>query len=136
MAQNSIRRITMIIVDTNSFDISMTRGDTAQIVFSAIDESGDNYSPNVGDVLTFSVAKKYGAEPLFSVSNTYNGDATAWWTITIGEDVWVDDEENDKFKFTDYVYDVQITTSTDIYTIIGKTDEISPRFRVWGEVAE
>lgn len=126
----------MIIVDTNSFDISITRGDTAQIVFSAIDENGENYSPNVGDVLTFSVAKKYGADPLFSVSNTYNGDAAAWWTITIGTDEWLDDDGSDKFKFADYVYDVQITTSTNTYTIIGKTDEISPQFRVWGEVAE
>lgn len=65
----------------------------------------------------------------------YMRDCDEFWTITIEKDDWLDDDGNDKFKFSDYVYDVQIDTSSGSETIIGKTDDITPTFRVLGEVA-
>ena len=128
----------MIIVDTNSFDIAITRGDTATIVFSAKDEGGNTYVPVLGDSLKFSVAKKWGADPLFTIENVMAADANAFWSIVIDDTAWETAREafGGDMKFGDYVYDVQLTTSTKTETIIGKTDELSPRFRVWGEVSE
>lgn len=66
----------------------------------------------------------------------YVMDWATFWTAEITKDKWLDDSGNDKFKFADYVYDVQVSTTTGDFTIIGKTDDINPTFRVLGEVAE
>lgn len=66
----------------------------------------------------------------------YVKDWASFWTINITADKWLNDDGSDKFKFADYVYDVQVGTSTGADTIIGKTDDLSPTFRVLGEVAE
>ena len=129
----------MLNIDTETMLIELTRGDTANIVFSAVDKDGNTYEPTGGDILTFAVAKKVGAEPLSFVANEYDGvDEEGFWTITIGavdSDFWTDESGADKFKFADYVWDVQLTTSTGVDTIIGKTSTLSPKFRVLGEVA-
>ena len=129
----------MLNIDTTTMLIELTRGDTANIVFSAVDGEGNTYEPSGGDILTFAVAKKVGAEPLSSVANEYDGvDEDGFWTITIGavdSDFWTDESGADKYKFADYVWDVQLTTSTGVDTIIGKTSTLSPTFRVLGEVA-
>jgi len=175
----------MLAIDTSTMMIALTRGDSASIVFSAVDKEGNLWNPSaVTDQLKFSVAKKVGAEPLFEIVNTYDGtvdydevdidentynahpawyytesggvytkctaedaydsnetyymlDCGDFWIITIDEDAWNEAAEKlgTEMKFTDYVYDVQISTSTGADTIIGKTDTITPIFRVWGEVA-
>ena len=56
-------------------------------------------------------------------------DETAFWTINIPASV------TKEMKFADYAYDVQIISGSSVTTIIGKTDTITPTFRVWGEVA-
>ena len=120
----------MLAIDTSKMLIELTRGDTANIVFSAQTASGETYSPNEGEKLTFAVAKKVGQTPIFSITNTMASSSTAFWTVGI-------EASNTKsMKFGDYVWDLQLTTSTGTDTIIGKTDSISPTFRVWGEVAE
>lgn len=124
----------MLKIDSDKMIIAMTRGDTANIVFSAVDENGTTYIPQVDDKITFSVAKKVGADPLFSpIINTMTDDATKFWTITI------EPAHTNPLKFGDYVFDVQLTRHEDnkevIDTIIGTTDEIQPIFRVWGEVS-
>ena len=65
----------------------------------------------------------------------YMLDCDDFWTIDITKDKWLNDDGTDIFKFADYVYDVQVTTSGGAITIIGKTDDVSPTFRVLGEVA-
>lgn len=59
----------------------------------------------------------------------YTLDSTDFWTITIPS------ASTNELKFGDYVYDVQLTNSSGVDTIIGKTDTISPTLRIWGEVA-
>lgn len=127
----------MLEIDTNTMRISLTRGDSASIVFGAVDANGTAWNPTEGDEkISFSVAKKWGGDVLMNIENVYDGnDLDAFWTITINTDDWLDDNGNDKFKFSDYVYDVQINTSSGADTIIGKTDDLSPTFRVLGEVA-
>ena len=121
----------MISIDVNKMLIALTRGDSASITFSATDSEGQDYEPSEGDILTFAVAKKVGADPLFSISNTYDGvDDDAFWTILI------EPEHTAELGFKDYAWDIQLQTSTGIDTIIGRTDTLSPTFRVWGEVAQ
>lgn len=172
----------MLKINTETYLIEITRGDTATIVFSATQDDGTTYEPQLNDVLTFAVAKKVGGEPLMEIKNTYDGnpyteveidsttfnadktkyytksgstytqcqstdsynsaetyyvrDFASFWSVFISSGDWLDDSGADKFKFADYVYDVQIETGENVETIIGKTDEINPIFRVWGEVAK
>lgn len=119
----------MFEIDTEKFLIEITRGDTASIVFGAKDKEGNDYEPTEGDELKLAVAKKVGADPIFSVVNTMDDDAEEFWTINIPSAV------TKEMKFADYAYDVQIISGSSVTTIIGKTDTITPTFRVWGEVA-
>ena len=119
----------MFNINTETYLIELTRGDSASIIFGAKDAQGNDYIPVSGDELKFAVAKKVGADPIFEVANTMDGDADAFWTINIPASVTSD------MKFTDYAYDVQLKSGSSVTTIIGQTDSITPTFRVWGEVA-
>ena len=120
----------MFNINTEKYLIELTRGDSASIIFGAKDAQGNNYIPVAGDELKFAVAKKVGADPIFEVANTMDGDADAFWTINIPASVTSD------MKFADYAYDVQLKSGSSVTTIIGQTDSITPTFRVWGEVAK
>lgn len=123
----------MLKIDSEKMMICLTRGDTANIVFSAIDDTGTTYVPVEHDVLRFAVAKKVGADPLFERTNIMDNDADEFWTIQIQP------ANTNSLKFGDYAFDVQLTRynngEPEVDTIIGATDEINPIFRVWGEVA-
>ena len=120
----------MFNINTETYLIELTRGDSATIIFGAKDARGRDYIPVAGDELKFAVAKKVGADPIFEVANTMDGDAESFWTINIPASVTSD------MKFTDYAYDVQLKSGSSVTTIIGQTDSITPTFRVWGEVAK
>lgn len=126
----------MINIDENKYLIELTRGDTANIVFSAVHEDGTEYEPQEGDKLKFSVSKKYGGEILFSVENTMEDEEEKFWNIEITP------EKTKDMKFADYYFDVQLEVydanadSYQVVTIIGKTDSMTPKFRLWGEVSE
>ena len=120
----------MFNINTETYLIELTRGDSASIIFGAKDAQGNDYIPVVGDELKFAVAKKVGADPIFEVANTMGDDAESFWTINIPASVTSD------MKFTDYAYDVQLKSGASVTTIIGQTDSITPTFRVWGEVAK
>lgn len=138
----------MLKIDAEKMLIELTRGDTANIVFSAKTEEGEEYEPVALDSLSFSVAKKIGGEPLMAISTLMEEDAEQFWTITISREDWLkknddgeviyeDGKPIDLFKFGDYVFDVQLKTADgQVDTIIGATDTLSPTFRVWGEVGE
>ena len=120
----------MFNINTETYLIELTRGDSASIIFGAKDARGKAYIPVSGDELKFAVAKKVGADPIFEVANTMNGDAESFWTINIPASATSD------MKFNDYAYDVQLKSGSSVTTIIGQTDSITPTFRVWGEVAK
>ena len=120
----------MFNINTETYLIELTRGDSASIIFGAKDAQGNNSPPVAGDELKFAVAKKVGADPIFEVANTMDDDAESFWTINIPASVTND------MKFTDYAYDVQLKSGSSVTTIIGQTDSITPTFRVWGEVAK
>lgn len=120
----------MIAIDEDEMLIALTRGDSASIVFSAVDEEGTVYTPQVGDVLKFAVATNVGATPLLVITNTMAQSAEEFWQIDI------DSEDTQELDFKDYAWDLQIESGNHVDTIIGKTDDVSPVFRVWGEIAQ
>ena len=120
----------MIAIDAIEMMIELTRGDSASIVFSAVNEDGTTYTPQSGDVLKFAVANEVGANPVFVISNTYTTSTETFWTVNIAPNDTAD------LDFGDYVWDLQIESGNNVTTIIGKTDDLSPTFRVWGEVAQ
>lgn len=120
----------MIAIDAIEMMIELTRGDSASIVFSAVNEQGTTYTPQSGDVLKFAVAENVGETPLFTVTNTYASSAEDFWTVYIAP------EDTEELDFKDYVWDLQLESDSNVITIIGRTDDISPTFRVWGEVAQ
>lgn len=123
----------MLKIDDDKKLIEMTRGDTANIVFSAKKDDGTTYNATTNDELVFAVGKKYGDE-LWHIKNEYNVTPSTFWTITIPP------SQTSDMKFGDYWFDVQLTHHDsgveEVDTIIGKTDEISPTFRLWGEIAK
>jgi hypothetical protein len=126
----------MLNIDTNTMTISITRGDSASITFGAVDRSGAAWNPTEGDeTITFAVAKKWGGDPLMEITNPYNADPTIFWTINIEREDWLNEDGTDKFKFADYVFDVQVGTEFGDITIIGQTEDLEPTFKVLGEVA-
>lgn len=120
----------MIAIDEDEMLIALTRGDSASIVFSAVDEEGTAYTPQVGDILKFAVATNVGITPLLVITNTMDQSAEEFWQIDI------DSEDTQELDFQDYVWDLQIESGDSVDTIIGRTDDVSPIFRVWGEVAQ
>lgn len=127
----------MLKIDSETMTISMTRGDTVDIIFSAVNEEGELFHPTRNDRLIFSVAKKIGEEPIISVSNTMVDSETDFWSIRINP------EDTNELKFGKYAFDVQLeirNSETDaleaVDTIIGKTDTISPTLVLWGEVTK
>ena len=120
----------MITIDAVEMMIALTRGDTASIVFSAVDEEGTPYTPQAGDVLKFAVANRVGDTPIFTISNTMDASADDFWQIDI------ESQHTAELDFQDYAWDLQIESGDNVDTIIGKTDDVSPIFRVWGEIAQ
>ncbi len=127
----------MFKVDSENMTIYLTRGDTDSIIFSAKDQDGNQFHPTTNDCLVFSVAKKYGDEPLIEIYNKMTGIEEDFWVINILP------EHTENLNFGKYAFDVQLEMRDDstgnltaINTIIGKTDEISPQFILWGEVSQ
>ena len=120
----------MIAIDAVEMMIAITRGDSASIVFNAVDSEGTSYTPQTGDVLKFAVATTVGVEPLLTIQNTMDESAEDFWQIDIQS------EDTEELDFRDYVWDLQIESGEMVDTIIGRTDDVSPIFRVWGEVAQ
>lgn len=126
----------MFKIDSENMIIYLTRGDSASIVFSAKDENGQVYHPNTNDRLSFSVAKKFGEEPLIEIITIMQDDEESFWTINLNASHTKD------LSFGKYCFDVQLEMRDSesgelagVNTIIGKTDEVTPYFIIWEEVS-
>lgn len=127
----------MLKIDSNTMTISMTRGDTVDIIFSAVNEEGNLFHPTKNDRLIFSVAKKLGEDPIICIINEMNENEEDFWSIRI------EPQNTSELKFGKYPFDVQLEIRGSdngaleaVDTIIGKTDTISPSLVIWGEVSK
>lgn len=109
----------MLIVSKATGEIKLTRGDTARLTVDLEDDSGQAYSVQNDDVVTFTVKKNYeDAEPLIQKKVT-------------GTNVFhIKPEDTKELAFGKYKYDVQLTTADgDNYTVVDDKD-----FRITNEV--
>lgn len=123
----------MLKIDKDTMTIFLTRGNSANIVFSAKDEEGEEFHPTAGDKLIFEASKKVGEEPVLSIENTMADSEEEFWTIRFNPS----DTEN--LSISKYAFDVDIEIYADDVlvdrdTIIGKTDTVSPTLVLWGDV--
>lgn len=127
----------MLEIDSGTMTISMTRGDTVDIIFSAINDKGEAFHPTTKDRLIFSVAKKVGDEPIICIVNEMNDNEEEFWSIRINP------QDTKELNFGKYAFDVQLEVRgaengelEAVDTIIGKTDKVSPSLVLWGEVSK
>lgn len=127
----------MLKIDTDKMWILMTRGDTEDIVFGAVNKEGDPFHPTQKDRLIFSAAKKFGEEPLIAIMNEMSTSEDAFWKIRI------EPEDTRELKFGNYPFDVQLEIRDSetgelqrVDTIIGKTDNLEPTLVILGEVSK
>ena len=76
----------MLKIDTETMMIELTRGDSASIVFSAVDKDGNPWNPTDGDEkLTFAVAKKWGGETLMEITNEFDPEDEDALEMDVGD---------------------------------------------------
>lgn len=122
----------MVIIDTDTNDISLTRGDYAALVFTAYEDEGTTiHDLAMGDTVQFQMGKKYGKPDV--VKTKVKEDALA----TSEDDyvIEIEPEDTKSLKFGDYFYDVSIVTATgEVCTYIGDTGDNEPKFTILKEV--
>lgn len=127
----------MVIIDGQN--IKMTRGDSASIVFRALNGDGDTYDElDNGDVLQFQFGKKYGS-PICVKRNVYRPemDLDDFYTIHLEPDdtkYYTVEGEIRELKFADYVYDVSIICSGEVCTFIWEDEDHQPKLTLLKEV--
>ena len=128
----------MFKIDSENQIIYLTRGDSADIIFSARTDNGtgEQFHPTKYDKLTFCVAKKLEEEPLIQIVNEMDNDEMSFWSVSI------EPHHTENLKPAKYNFDVQVeirdsTTGelVGVKTIIGKTDDITPYFILWGDIS-
>lgn len=91
--------------------ITLTRGDTCAFDVEIKTDSGQTYTPQEGDVITFTVKK-----------DTKTADVIIQKT---GTTIVLNPIDTRKLKYGNYLYDVTLTTSSHaVYTIITPTEFI------------
>jgi hypothetical protein len=117
----------MIYVDQETFDIYLTRGDSAEIPFS-VTKNGEPYDYS-NDLVQFTVKK-----------NTLTEEIVIQKQIT-GPAVIFEPSDTEKLDYSSLVYDIQIITPDDkVYTVVGPsnftlTEEVNFRV-VYGSIIE
>lgn len=114
----------MININTDTYLIELTRGDNAVIEFTAEDDEGNTYLPDVGDVLVFALAKRRNKDPIFQIENEfgkfaeatptqeeYEQDPTKYFVLDDG--TYVRQTESDAYSssneyYTSLFWDIQI----------------------------
>ena len=107
----------------------------------------------------FQVVNKFGEfHAVTPTQDEFNADKTKYFTESAGVytrctesstyssatdyyvsefwDIEIVPEHTKEMKSQTYVWDLQITINGEIQTIIGETDTLDPRFKIWGEVAQ
>ena len=69
-----------------------------------------------------------------TAASVYNSSTnyyvSLFWNIAIAP------ENTKEMKSNTYVWDLQLESDGKIHTIIGETDTLDPKFKIWGEVSE
>lgn len=122
----------MVIIDQETQNISVTRGDYSALVFCAYEDDGVTlHELGNGDTVQLQISKKYGSpEKTFSRKKTTSLSTTEDdYTIEIPTGATKD------MKWGEYVYDVSIIPANGkVCTYIGDDGENEPKFIILKEV--
>lgn len=69
-----------------------------------------------------------------TAASVYNSSTNYY--VSLFWDIEIVPENTKTMKSNTYVWDLQIEINGEIHTIIGETDTLDPRFKIWGEVAQ
>lgn len=97
----------MIEID-KGYNITMTRGDTFARTLS-LKRNGETYTPNEGDVITFTLAKCYKGSRGYEALIQKTIDPTTLLLL-------IDAEDTAGLEYGRYFYDLQIVYATTGYT--------------------
>ena len=122
----------MVIIDTATQNISVTRGDYAALVFCAYEDDGVTlYNLSQGDTVQLQISKKYGSPEKTFIKTKQNALTTTEddYTIEIPTGATKD------MKWGEYVYDVSLVPANGkVCTYIGDDGENQPKFIILKEV--
>lgn len=122
----------MVIIDQETQDISITRGDYATLVFVAYEDDGITMHDLAdGDIVQLQISKKYGASNPITKTREKVGDLA---TTEDDYSIILEPADTKNLKFGDYVYDVSILSGDSVCTYIGDTGENQPKFTILKEV--
>ena len=92
-------------------EITLTRGDTFKTIIKVLNQDGEDFQPQNGDVVRFAMKKKYKDEKPLLVKILDNEDLLLELTP----------EDTKSLNYGYYVYDVEITLSNgEVYTVIDR----------------
>lgn len=122
----------MVIIDTTTQNISVTRGDYSALVFCAyLDDGITLYNLAQGDTVQLQISKKYGnPEKTFRKTK-----ATALTTTEDDYTIEIPTGATKDMKWGEYVYDVSLVLANgNVCTYIGDDGDIQPKFIILKEV--
>lgn len=101
----------MFLIDKDSNVITLTRGDTCAFAVEIKTDTGETYTPQEGDIVTFTMKK-----------DTKTSDIIIQKT---GSTIVINPADTRSLKYGSYLYDVTLTTASKaVYTIITPTEFI------------
>jgi hypothetical protein len=100
----------MLVVNSRSNAIALTRGDSAVLKIALTDAEGNVYTPGANDVIRFAVKKNFKDEQvLLSINAVIDGSDI---TLTIPPSA------TKSMAFGSYKYDIQLTSGTGANQIV------------------
>lgn len=88
-------------------DMKLTRGDSAYFDVELIDEDDSEYTLQSGDLLTF------------TVKNTTMSPCSVFSVSSSNASFHISPADTDKLRYGEYVYDIQLNTGQDVFTVVG-----------------
>ncbi|MBQ4263136.1 MAG: hypothetical protein IJB83_02690 [Bacilli bacterium] len=124
----------MFKIDKTSKQISLTRGDVAQIEVSALNEDGTDYTFNEGDIIRFKVIKRKECNSVELQKDVEVNEAGTIVNISLtSEDTKIGGLINKPVK---YWYEVEVNPETNCQTIIGYDEDGEKIFMLYPEGSE
>lgn len=102
--------------------IKITKGDSAKLSVALTMGDGQTYEMKTGDMLTFTVRKRPDSDVLFQVTSNTN-------------ELTFTPNDTKKLEVGNCCFDIQLTTaSSDVFTVVGLTDNASYNMVVYPEI--
>lgn len=121
----------MFKIDSNTKQISITRGDVASIDVTATNETNGNHIFNVGDIVRFNVIKKKECNCIVLSKEVVVEEETTSVKINLtSQDTKIGEVIN---KPVEYWYEIEINPETECNTIIGYDESGAKIFKLYPE---